>query len=164
MTRGRSTNEVFVATTGEQTALDVVAQSIATDWIDRPALARRAELRKVDDIRLEIARSRQTRREPDLAIDGAAAPERRPIKRWSELRETERTLAKWAGRGPEDYLPEPDVDPDRPAKPWHEMSENEHLRAALSELKGSGDLGRKMNRQHEPGLGRDTPGIDLPGL
>jgi hypothetical protein len=30
--------------TGEQTALDVVAQSIATDWIDRPALARRAEL------------------------------------------------------------------------------------------------------------------------
>lgn len=44
MTRGRTTNEVFVATTGEQTALDVVAQSIATDWIDRPALARRAEL------------------------------------------------------------------------------------------------------------------------
>jgi hypothetical protein len=44
MTRGRSTNEVFVATTGEQTALDVVAQSIATDWIDRPALARRAQL------------------------------------------------------------------------------------------------------------------------
>ena len=44
MTRGRSTNEVFVATTGEQTAVDVVAQSIATDWIDRPALARRAEL------------------------------------------------------------------------------------------------------------------------
>ena len=45
MTRGRSSNEVFVATTGEQTALDVVAQSIATDWIDRPALARQAELK-----------------------------------------------------------------------------------------------------------------------
>jgi conjugative relaxase-like TrwC/TraI family protein len=44
MTRGRTTNEVFVATTGEQTARDVVAQSIATDWIDRPALVRRAEL------------------------------------------------------------------------------------------------------------------------
>jgi hypothetical protein len=44
MTRGRSTNEVFVATTGEQTAVDVVAQSIATDWIDRPAIARRAQL------------------------------------------------------------------------------------------------------------------------
>jgi conjugative relaxase-like TrwC/TraI family protein len=44
MTRGRATNEVFVATTGEQTALDVVAQSIATDWIDRPAHARRAQL------------------------------------------------------------------------------------------------------------------------
>ena len=53
MTRGRSTNEVFVATFGEQTALDVVAQSIATDWIDRPAIARRAQLNP----RLEAATS-----------------------------------------------------------------------------------------------------------
>ena len=170
MTRGRSTNEVFVATTGEQTALDVVAQSIATDWIDRPALARRAELRKVDDIRLEIARSRQSRRrdvdrpEPDLGIDRAVSPERRPVKRWSELRETERTLAKWAGRGPEDYLPEPDTDSNRPTTAWSEMSHNERLRAELSRLKSGGDLVRETNRQHERWLGRDTPGLDLPGL
>lgn len=32
-------------TTGEQTAADVLAHCITTDWIDRPALARRAELR-----------------------------------------------------------------------------------------------------------------------
>ena len=44
MTRGRRSNEAFVATRGEQTALDVITQSIATDWIDRPALARQAEL------------------------------------------------------------------------------------------------------------------------
>ncbi|MGK2883657.1 MAG: hypothetical protein ACSLE8_02625 [Rhodococcus sp. (in: high G+C Gram-positive bacteria)] len=91
MTRGRSTNEEFVATTGEQTAVDVVAQSIATEGIDSPALARRAELRMVDDIRLEIERSR-----------------------WSELMNTERTLASWAGRGPTDYLSEPEVDARRP--------------------------------------------------
>ncbi|MDW3214771.1 MAG: MobF family relaxase [Ilumatobacteraceae bacterium] len=44
MTRGRKSNEAFVATSGEITALDVITQSIATDWIDRPALARQAEL------------------------------------------------------------------------------------------------------------------------
>ena len=45
MTRGRESNEALVVTTGEQTAADVLAHCIATDWIDRPALARRAELR-----------------------------------------------------------------------------------------------------------------------
>jgi hypothetical protein len=45
MTRGRESNEALVVTTGEQTAANVLAHCIATDWIDRPALARRAELR-----------------------------------------------------------------------------------------------------------------------
>ena len=44
MTRGTSINEAFMVVTGEQTAADVFAQSIATDWIDLPAHARRAEL------------------------------------------------------------------------------------------------------------------------
>jgi hypothetical protein len=44
MTRGTETNEAFLVTTGEQTALDVFTQSLATDWIDQPAIARRAEL------------------------------------------------------------------------------------------------------------------------
>jgi hypothetical protein len=44
MTRGRDTNEAFIVTSGEQTAVDVFTQCITTDWIDRPAHARRAEL------------------------------------------------------------------------------------------------------------------------
>ncbi|MDO8363232.1 MAG: MobF family relaxase [Actinomycetota bacterium] len=46
MTRGTETNEAFVVTTGEQTALDVLTQSIATDWIDLPAHTRRDELQQ----------------------------------------------------------------------------------------------------------------------
>ncbi len=45
MTRGTGMNEAFIVTTGEHTATDVFAQAIATDWIDLPAHARRAELR-----------------------------------------------------------------------------------------------------------------------
>ena len=170
MTRGRSTNEVFVATTGEQTALDVVAQSIATDWIDRPALARRAELRKVDDIRAEIARSRQSRRrdvdrlEPDLGIDRAATPKHRPTKRWSELRETERTLARWAGRGQEDYLPEIGADPNCPSKPWEEMSDIERLRANLSGYEPFGDGWHQASQGPRRSISRKPQGIELPGL
>lgn len=44
MTRGIDTNEAFILTAGEQTAHDVFAQSIATDWIDEPAHTRRDEL------------------------------------------------------------------------------------------------------------------------
>ena len=44
MTRGTETNEAFLVTTGEQTALDVFIQSLTTDWIDQPAMARQAEL------------------------------------------------------------------------------------------------------------------------
>ena len=44
MTRGRDTNEAFITVTGEQTAVDVFAQCLALDWIDEPALTRRAEL------------------------------------------------------------------------------------------------------------------------
>ena len=45
MTRGTGMNEAFMVTNGEQTAADIFAQSIATDWIDLPAHARRDELR-----------------------------------------------------------------------------------------------------------------------
>jgi hypothetical protein len=44
MTRGNDTNEAFITVTGEQTAVDVFAQCLATDWIDQPALSRQAEL------------------------------------------------------------------------------------------------------------------------
>ncbi len=46
MTRGRKTNEAFVVTRGEQTAVDVLGESLARDWIDRPAVAIRTELRQ----------------------------------------------------------------------------------------------------------------------
>ena len=44
MTRGRETNEVFVVTRGEETAADIVTESLTRSWIDRPAVVRRAEL------------------------------------------------------------------------------------------------------------------------
>jgi hypothetical protein len=44
LTRGRSSNLDFVATTGEDTAADVLSCCLTTDWIDQPAHTRRAEL------------------------------------------------------------------------------------------------------------------------
>jgi conjugative relaxase-like TrwC/TraI family protein len=51
MTRGRETNEVFVAVRGEETPVDVVSEALSRTWIDRPAVAVRDELRPtvVDD-------------------------------------------------------------------------------------------------------------------
>ncbi|MGI8807699.1 MAG: hypothetical protein ACR2KK_07640 [Acidimicrobiales bacterium] len=46
MTRGRHSNEAFVVVEGEQTPIDVLAQALARDWIDEPAIARRAELQR----------------------------------------------------------------------------------------------------------------------
>jgi conjugative relaxase-like TrwC/TraI family protein len=48
MTRGMGTNEAFLAVTGEQTALDVMVQSMTTDWIDLPATSRRSELHGIE--------------------------------------------------------------------------------------------------------------------
>ena len=44
LTRGRHHNDAYITTTGEQTAVDVFAESIARSWIDRPAIARQTEL------------------------------------------------------------------------------------------------------------------------
>jgi ATP-dependent exoDNAse (exonuclease V) alpha subunit len=44
MTRGRNANHAYVVTDENRTAVDVLAQAIARDWIDRPATARRIEL------------------------------------------------------------------------------------------------------------------------
>ena len=44
MTRGRHHNDAYIATTGEDTALDIFADAITRSWIDQPALARQAEL------------------------------------------------------------------------------------------------------------------------
>ncbi|MCP3882822.1 MAG: AAA family ATPase, partial [Sulfitobacter sp.] len=44
LTRGRHHNDAYITTTGEQTAVDVFADSIARSWIDQPAIALQAEL------------------------------------------------------------------------------------------------------------------------
>lgn len=44
MTRGRGSNHAYVVVEDNQTALDVLTQAMTRDWIDLPALARRAQL------------------------------------------------------------------------------------------------------------------------
>jgi len=44
LTRGRHHNDAYITATGEQTAVDVFAESLTRSWIDQPALARQAEL------------------------------------------------------------------------------------------------------------------------
>lgn len=45
MTRGRESNEAFVVIRGEETPSDVISDALTRNWIDRPAVAVRAELR-----------------------------------------------------------------------------------------------------------------------
>ncbi|MCZ7533024.1 MAG: relaxase domain-containing protein [Acidimicrobiia bacterium] len=44
MTRGRDANHAYVVVDDNQTAVDVLTQAIGRDWIDQPAVARRAQL------------------------------------------------------------------------------------------------------------------------
>ncbi len=51
MTRGRSTNQAYVVCDDNQTPVDVVTQALGREWIDRPAVARLAELNDQTDAR-----------------------------------------------------------------------------------------------------------------
>ncbi len=75
MTRGTAMNEAFMVVNGEQTAADVFAQSIATDWIDLPAHARRAELRDEKPHRPGLLDGRQLRRLLEQRFDVVATIE-----------------------------------------------------------------------------------------
>jgi hypothetical protein len=44
ITRGRYANHVYVVTEGNQTPVEVLAHAVTRDWIDQPAIARRAQL------------------------------------------------------------------------------------------------------------------------
>ena len=44
MTRGRNANHAYVLVEDNETALDVITQAIARDWIDQPAVVRQAQL------------------------------------------------------------------------------------------------------------------------
>ena len=48
MTRGTESNEAFLVTSGEETALDVFIRAMTADWIDLPALQRHAELNNIE--------------------------------------------------------------------------------------------------------------------
>ncbi len=54
MTRGRESNEAFVVIRGEETPADVIAEALARTWIDRPAVAVRAELRSARSTQDEV--------------------------------------------------------------------------------------------------------------
>ena len=75
MTRGTAMNEAFMVVNGEQTAADVFAQSIATDWIDLPAHARRAELRDEKPHRPGLLDGRQLRELLEQRFDVASTIE-----------------------------------------------------------------------------------------
>jgi ATP-dependent exoDNAse (exonuclease V) alpha subunit len=44
MTRGREANHAYVVVEDNETAFDVITEAIAREWVDQPALARKAEL------------------------------------------------------------------------------------------------------------------------
>ncbi|HUP69996.1 MAG TPA: hypothetical protein VM142_09310 [Acidimicrobiales bacterium] len=44
MTRGRHSNEAFVVTDGQQSAIEVLGEALAREWIDQPAIVRRDQL------------------------------------------------------------------------------------------------------------------------
>jgi hypothetical protein len=44
MTRGRESNHAYVAVEDNQTALDALTQALTRDWIDQPAIVRKAQL------------------------------------------------------------------------------------------------------------------------
>jgi conjugative relaxase-like TrwC/TraI family protein len=141
MTRGRATNEVFVATTGEQTALDVVAQSVATDWIDRPALARRAELNSTSTDAL-----------------AARAPTNEPDRR----QRREHILRQWRGAPGT-------CEPHRAADPRSRNSTREILRSwkvapgtesPSPSPTGNDDLRQLLDEQRRA-VERSSPSLDL---
>jgi len=94
MTRGRESNHAYVVVDDNQTALDVLTQAIGRDWIDQPAVARRAQL------------DPRSRLRPDPGDeDRHAKLERRILdsieQHRTRTRETERDAARNRGRGPE---------------------------------------------------------------
>jgi hypothetical protein len=61
MTRGREANHAYIVTEDNQTALDVLSQALARDWIDQPAVARR--------LRLDPHHSRQVTPDPSRQLE-----------------------------------------------------------------------------------------------
>jgi ATP-dependent exoDNAse (exonuclease V) alpha subunit len=89
MTRGRDANHAYVFVDDNQTALDVLTQAIGRDWIDHPAVARRAEL--------DPQRDRQLHDPGDE--DDYAKLERRILASIEQRRVRAREAERTTGRG-----------------------------------------------------------------
>ncbi|MDQ3351589.1 MAG: relaxase domain-containing protein [Actinomycetota bacterium] len=50
MSRGTTTNDAYIAIDGEDTAVDIFERCLASDWIDHPAITRRAELSNDEEV------------------------------------------------------------------------------------------------------------------
>ena len=91
MTRGREANHAYVVTEDNQTSLDVLTQALGRDWIDQPAVARRAQL------------DPQRQRQPEPRLPGEANETdelmRRARRRIAERQERERRIERTLGRG-----------------------------------------------------------------
>jgi hypothetical protein len=79
MTRGRESNDAFVVIRGEETPADVIAEALSRTWIDRPAVAIRAEMRTTADRSDGDGRQRA----PDRPLP--ASELRRVLERHAEL-------------------------------------------------------------------------------
>lgn len=82
------TNEAFLATVGEETALDVFVRSMTTDWIDQPAHTRRDELNDTKPHRPGILDNSQLRHLVERRFEildtlqhAEAATRRAPVER-----------------------------------------------------------------------------------
>jgi ATP-dependent exoDNAse (exonuclease V) alpha subunit len=91
MTRGRDANHAYVVVEDNQTALDVFTQALTREWIDQPALARKAQL----DPHRAMQPEPRDRGEGD-ELDKLVRHARRLI---AEREERRREVERAAGRG-----------------------------------------------------------------
>jgi hypothetical protein len=76
MTRGRLANHAYVAVDENRTAVDVLTQAVARDWIDQPATTRRIELEtRHQDPPMWPSLQTDQHRVPDATPESGLTPE-----------------------------------------------------------------------------------------
>lgn len=73
LTRGRHTNHAYVGLDNNQTGVDVLAQAVAREWADQPAIARRAQLARTPERTLPGARQTLSRADEVSELEQAHA-------------------------------------------------------------------------------------------
>ena len=130
MTRGRTSNDAFVVTDGQREAVDIVADAIGCNWIDRPALARQAELASTE----EESKKPKVLRLLSPAEIGRLAAQRAQLPRTLEW--STETLMKYSG------------------EPTHLQAEKKRLTKALKDGEASLQAARLVLEQHDHFLRR----------